>query len=189
MLLVALGLVLSACGVAGEGDPIFRKRAARQAGFGRSAIVPDRMATAQLGERACAHVFTPASANLYKISAAERPKRGEASIAGYKVEAQLGEVAADYLSPLQFLLSDSLSYNDSPLVPAVPFMPNVAIGFATSRRDTVYLLFSFASEQIGIVEDGRMVKILRYRNPRLIMLYFQRMLGVEHYSQQLNSKQ
>lgn len=153
----------------------------------RAVIRPDSSVQRRLGRDVCSTLFAPRKVVLYSLSPLESPSAGDFTIADYKVTKKECTIKPDYFSVLQALLADSASYNDSPLIPAVAFMPNVALEVST-KSDTVYAIFSFASEQIGIVRNGTIVRTVRYANTRQFLLYFYRILEKDLYHKQLNTR-
>ena len=152
----------------------------------RTEIAPDSVVISKLGDSICDIVFNPKKVTLYTLEPLERPKDEDSTIGGFKTNEKVGTIAKEYYSTVLFLLSDSCSYYDGPFVPATAFSPEVALEFS-NRKGKVYLLYSFASREIGIVADGTLLKKQHYGNHRLFLLFFQNILKDEYYAKLLNN--
>lgn len=167
-------------------DPGARKEKQKPVKVTRSAIQPDSAVVERLGDTVCSLMFNPRAANLYLVNPLERPADHNFTIGGYKVEQHVATLQPDYLSTLLFLMADSASYNDSPMIPAVAFMPEVALEIP-GKDETLSVIFSFISQQMAIVRNGAVQKTIRYNNTRLFLLFFNNILHNDLYNKQLNT--
>lgn len=125
-------------------------------------------------------IFNAHKATVYRINPTVKPKDDDKTIGGIKIEEKIGSMEELELEMLQFLLADSCSYSDSPVIPITPFSPSIALEMS-SKQGTVHLLFSFASQEVGIVIDGEVQQEHRYAYARLITRLFENYMDKEYY--------
>lgn len=125
-------------------------------------------------------LFNANKATVYRVNPTVKPKDDDKTIGGIKIEEKIGSMEEQELQMLQFLLADSCSYSDSPVIPITPFSPSVALEMS-SKQGTVHLLFSFASQEVGIVIDGEVQQEHRYSYARLITRLFENYMDKEYY--------
>ena len=143
-------------------------------------VQPDSTVVNLLGKDCCNALFSAKKATLYKMNPAVRPTDQDQTIGGVKVENKMECLQKHEIYLFQFLLADSMSFSDMPLVPTTPFAPTAAIEFS-GKGGTVSLLFSMTSQEIGIVENGQIVKVERYTNARIITRFFALKLDEQFY--------
>ncbi len=141
---------------------------------------PDSIVIQKLGAEASSVLFSATKATLYRVNSTVRPSDKDVTIGGVKVEGKVKPLSKKDVYLLQFMLSDSLSYSDSPIIPTTPFAPTLAIEFK-GKGGVVSLLFSLTSQEVGIVWDGKRTSVCQYANPRLFARFFSNHLEEEFY--------
>lgn len=125
-------------------------------------------------------LFSANKATVYRINPKVNPKDKDKTIGGIRIEEKIGTMEARELQTIQFLLADSCCYSDTPVIPITPFSPSIALEMS-SKQGSVCLLFSFASQEVGVVIDGEVQKEHRYSYARLITRLFENYLDKEYY--------
>ncbi len=143
--------------------------------------VPDSVVVSMIGEDAAAVIFTAKKATLFIMRPTVKPKDQDKTIGGVLVGKQVRKLNRSEQYLFQFMLADSLSYTDVPIVPTTPYLPTVAIEFE-SKYGICQLLFSLTSQEVGIVVNGQEVTVLRYRNARLITRFFAENINEKFYN-------
>ena len=143
-------------------------------------VQPDSTVIQLMGKEAGNALFTASKATLYRTNPAVRPTDQDETIGGVRVEGKVCNLSKPDIYMILYLLSDSLSFSDTPLIPTTPFAPTAAIEF-NGKGGCVSLLFSMTSQEVGVVWKGRTVKVVRYTNARLITRYFAQHLNEQFY--------
>lgn len=175
---LALSLSATTCDTATSQDPGKELSAKKKFKF---AVQPDTTVCRLLGDKAANTLFTAKKATLYRLNPSVRPTDQDVTIGGVKVEEKLCGLDKQDIYLFQFLLADSLTYSNDPLVPLTPFAPTAAIEFS-GKQGTCFLLFSLTSQEVGIVIDGKRVFTSRYRNARTLTRWFAIQLNDEFYN-------
>lgn len=145
------------------------------------AINYDAAVANRLSDTVATLIFSANKATVYRINPKVAPKDKDKTIGGIKIEDKIGTFGERELQTLQFLLADSCCYSDSPVVPITPFSPSIALEMS-SKQGTIYLLFSFASQEVGVVTDGELKKEHQYSYARLITRLFENYIDKEYYN-------
>lgn len=149
---------------------------------------PDVAVRKIMGDSIADIVFSSkVTAIAYKMSPAETPSDNDHTIGGVKVAKEIGKISKYNLAIMQFLLSDSTAFNGKELVPARPFVANVALEFKL-KKESVFILFSFGSCEISAVKNGREVWHHYIGDVRKHLLFFYRITrdqDIEFYLNQL----
>lgn len=132
---------------------------------------PDSISIAMLGEDVATIVFGAKKATLSYLNPMEPPIDGEVTIGGVKVVEQLGTLNKCDLTVIQFMMADSAFYNRGPISATCPYAPNYALTF-TKGKQRVDLVFSLQSCEVGVVYNGKLMKVNRYFNARTITRFF-----------------
>ena len=101
----------------------------------------------------------------------EPPADGDATIGGVKVVKVLGTLNKTDLNVVQFMMADSAFYNNGFVTVTSPYVPNYALSFVKGKQ-RVDLVFSLASFEVGIVVNGKLIKVMHYNNARQITRFF-----------------
>lgn len=125
-------------------------------------------------------LFNANKATVYRINPKVNPKDKDKTIGGIKIEEKIGFMEERELQMLQFLLADSCCYSDKPIIPITPFSPSIALEMS-SKQGAICLLFSFASQEVGVVIDGEVQKEHQYSYARLITRLFENYMDKEYY--------
>ncbi len=141
---------------------------------------PDSVTVSILGEDVAAIVFGAKKATLSHLNPMDPPADGEVTIGGVKVVSNLGTLNKTDLITIQFLMADSAFYNQGAITVTSPYAPSHAISFFKGKNRTD-LLFSLQSSEIGIVENGKLIKVVRYHNARQITRFFRLVSQNEFY--------
>lgn len=149
-------------------------------------VVPDTTVVGIIGEEAANVLFTAKKATLYTMLPTVRPKDQDRTIGGVLVDKSIRKLNRNEQYLFQYLLADSLSYTDIPMVPTTRFLPTAAIEFE-SKYGTCQLLFSLTSQEVGVVVNGRQTVVKRYRNARLITRFFASQIDDKFYQDILKS--
>lgn len=147
---------------------------------GLQSFAPDSIVLQKLGAEAASVLFSATKATLYRVNSTVRPSDKDVTIGGVKVEGKVKTLSKKDVYLLQFMLSDSLSYSDSPVIPTTPFAPTLAVEFK-GRGGSVSLLFSLTSHEVGVVWEGKRTHVCQYANPRLVARFFGNHLDDEFY--------
>lgn len=132
---------------------------------------PDSVTVSILGEDVAAIVFDAKKATLSHLNPMEPPADGEATIGGVKVSSTLGTLNKTDLITIQFLMADSVFYNLGTIMVTSPYTPSYALSFFKGKK-RIDFLFSLQSSEIGIVENGKLIKVVRHHNARQITRFF-----------------
>lgn len=155
---------------------------------GVSLITMDSIARTALSDTVLSIMMHPQQVSLYTLSPLTRPGDNDFTIGNYKVVKKEGEISLDYYTVLIFLLADSCIYDRGENVQAIKFMPSHAIT-VISETDSVSLLYSHVSMEIGVVHEGYITNIFRYNNQRQFLLFFNNILENDMYNEMLNTLQ
>lgn len=187
LFVLSLGLVaaLSASTCVQTSDFASKDTALSAKGRCKFVVDPDSLVISRMGEKASIALFASSKGTLYKINPSVRPLDNDMTIGGFKVEEKLNSISKQELYFFQFLLADSLSYSNEPIVPLTPFAPTAAIEFS-GKQGTVFLLFSTTSQEVGVVVGGKRVFTSRYCYARLITRWFAGQLNDDFYKELLN---
>lgn len=148
------------------------KQGGSQGNLVESAIAPDEKVKEIMGDSIAAIVFNPRATMIaYRMAPTETPTDNDRTIGGVKVGKVIGRISKAYLPVMQFLLSDSASYNGEELVPAIPFKGTIALEFKL-RKESVFLLYSFVSREISTVKNGKEVWHRHISDMRKYTLFF-----------------
>ncbi len=150
-------------------------------------IQPDKEVKEILGDSIADILFSPKSVIVYELQAIERPSDTDKTIGGIKVSKEVGKLDKSYHSIIQFLLADSCTYTGEIIVPAVPYKPVVALEF-TQKKETVCLLFSFLSGEIGFTYNGKEIMRKHISNRRNMLLFFNNIMNNKDIKFYLNKK-
>lgn len=141
---------------------------------------PDSVTVSILGEDVAVIVFGAKKATLSHLNPMEPPADGEATIGGVKVMKNLGTLNKTDLITLQFLMSDSAFYNLGAVTVTSPYAPSHALSFFKGKN-RIDFLFSLQSGEMGIVENGKLIKVVRHHNARQITRFFRLVSQNEFY--------
>lgn len=155
---------------------------------GINLIEPDSIARLTLGDTAVSIMMQAKTVSLYTLNPLTRPGDNDFTIGNYKVEKKECDVPLDFFPILAFLLSDSNNYDRGENVQSIRFIPSQAISI-TAETDSISMLFSPVSMEIGIVRKGIIQNIFRYNNQRLFLLFFKKLLNNDIYDKMLNNYQ
>ena len=148
------------------------KQGSAKNGLVETTICPDEKVKAIMGDSIADVVFSPkVTVVAYKMAPSETPSDNDRTIGGVKVAKEIGKIDKTYFPIVQFLLSDSTSYNGEIIVPAVPFRATMALEFRL-KKESVFLLYSFGSREISAVMNGKEVWHRHIMDIRKYELFF-----------------
>lgn len=141
---------------------------------------PDSVSIAMLGHDVATIVCNSKKAVLFHLNSMEPPADNDTTIGGIKVMSRLGTLNKSDLMPIQFLMADSLFFNNSPVTVTSPYAPNYALSFFKGKQ-RIDLTFSLASGEVGIVENGVLQRTIRYTTVRDVTRFFRLISSNEFY--------
>ncbi len=174
-LYAALLISSTACGNTRTNPELGWPKPKKKQGINYDAAVAKR-----LTDTVATLVFSANKATVYRINPKVNPKDKDKTIGGIKIEEKMGAMDEKELQMLQFLLADSCCYSDTPIIPITPFSPSIALEMS-GKQGTVCLLFSYASQEVGVVIDGEVQKEHQYSYARLITRLFENYMDKEYY--------
>lgn len=169
---IATAAMMCAFSMAGKDEPkVPPKDKKPVVAFAHLNPQPDSVTVSILGEDVAAIVFGAKKATLSHLNPMEPPADGEATIGGVKVSSTLGTLNKLDLNTILFLMTDSAFYYKGSVMVTSPYAPNYALSFVRGKQK-VDLVFSLVSFQMGIVENGKLIKVVHYNNARQVTRFF-----------------
>jgi hypothetical protein len=152
-------------------------------------IKPDSVVIQLLGDSVCDLIFAPSKVKCCTLNSMKRPQKGDATILGYSIKKEYDKIPKNAISILQFILSDSSSYNRSNVFPAAPFIPTVVYEFY-HKKDCVDLAFSFMNGEIAVLKNGKQINSVRFNFvlKRSLMLFTNKVINDGALNELLNIK-
>lgn len=159
-----------------DGKPAAQKQSKKTI---RYECPPDSAVVARLNDTVSLLLFSAKRATVYQLNPSVHIKDDDKTIGGVVVEKNLGRMSDKSLFTLQMVLSDKNSYSDTPVIPLTPFAPTIAVELS-GRQGSLCLLFSFLSQEVGIVRDGLLVATHRYKGKGLMAKIFRQYIPQDY---------